>query len=425
MSRGRQKFSVGLMDRSTQSEHAPSHRPRHTALLFLALFAAQAAYLVLVSTLPQVGQEFHVRPEIAGQLGGFSGLSGLVIALWIARRTGSVGVARLLATGTLLLVVGCLCAALANSFVAIAAVQCLVGGSMAAVAAAGTAAALAWPSPEQRAGVLAWSLLGPPAAWILGSPLIGGIADRDWRAAWLLPLGLGVIVLAGLAAGGQPREAEAAVDRLQAISWRPLRRWVAGELLAFTGWNAVLTYASTLLVEVHGFSPRSVGLLLAATVLGYFPSTLLARRYADAHADVMLIGLALAAIPVALALGLFRGQVWLTALLLTALAAINGARGLAGSVRGQQHAPEYPMPVAGARVAILQGAGILGAAVGGAALAIGGWTLFGVAIGAAYVCSAWVQRSVPGGAPRVGRSRIGSAVGNYGNPADVGAQARI
>ncbi|MGH2958129.1 MAG: MFS transporter [Solirubrobacterales bacterium] len=402
---------------STKTEPAPSHRPRHTALLFLALFAAQAAYLVLVSTLPQVGEEFHVRPEIVGQLGAISGLTGLIVALWISRRSGAAGVARQLAVGTVFLIAGCLFAALADSFVAIAAAQCVVGGSMAAVAVASTAAALAWPTDEQRAGVLAWSLLGPPAAWIVGSPLIGGIAERDWRVAWLLPLGLCVIVLAGLAAGRQPREPRAAAHRLQIISSKPLRRWVAGELLAFTGWNAVLTYASTLLVEVHGFSAQSVGLLLAATVLGYFPATLFARSYADAHSEAMLVSLALAAVPVALALGLFRAEIWMTALLLALLAAINGARGLAGSVRGQQHAPTHPIPIAGARVAILQGAGVLGAALGGAALAVGGWTLFGAAIGAAYVCSAGVQRSRP--------LKIGRAVGRYGNPADVGAQAQV
>jgi predicted MFS family arabinose efflux permease len=397
------------------------HRSRDTALLFLAVFAAQSAFLALVSTLPQVGEEFGLGAALAGQFGAVAGFAGFATAIAVARNGSRVGAKRVLALGLLFLIGGSALAALAQSMPAMLIAQTVAGGAAAAIAVGSTAAAFIWPAPGRRAGVLAWVTLGSPGAWIVGSPLVGAVAERDWRLAWILPIGLAATVLLALFATRTPTETAPTSPRSGLVKSNSLRRWAAGELFAFTGWNGVLVFATALFAEEHGISPSTTGVLLAAIVIVYFPATLFARRFVEAHAAAMLQWLAVLAAPTVLAVGAVRTNAIVTSLLIAALASINGARGLAGGVRGQQLAPDRPMAIAGARISMMQAAGISGAATGGAALALGGWPALGIALAAAYLASALVQES------RIEaiRATFGNARVQYGNSADVGAQARI
>ena len=74
------------------------------------------------------------------------------------------------------------------------------GVAVAALTTAGTLAAAEWVSPALRTRTLSWALIGQPAAWIVGMPLIGLLGERSWRYGWLA-LPLAAALAAGSAAG--------------------------------------------------------------------------------------------------------------------------------------------------------------------------------------------------------------------------------
>src|SRR5919108_291269 len=159
------------------------------AVLFLSLFAGQAAVLVLAPILPDVAGEFGVSTATAGQLRSLSGVAGGLAAVGLGVLARRLRVRQLLAGGLALLAFGSLASASAPSFTALAAAQVAIGAGVAAVLSAGVAAAGEWARPQERTRVLSWALLGQPAAWVAGMPLVGIVAEFDWRLAWLvLPL---------------------------------------------------------------------------------------------------------------------------------------------------------------------------------------------------------------------------------------------
>ena len=142
-----------------------------------------------------------------------------------------------------------------------------IGSGLGIVLSAAIAAAAEWAPPGQRARVLSWALLGQPAAWVVGMPLAGVVADVNWRLAWLtVPLVASLVALA--AVRGRPRSAPAAALK---TNWRRLGRnravagWALGELLAFAGWSGTLVYCGALLRRIVWSLPATVGLVLAGS----------------------------------------------------------------------------------------------------------------------------------------------------------------
>ena len=108
--------------------------------------------------------------------------------------------------------------------------QVPVGVAVAVLTTAGTLAAAEWVAPERRTRTLSWALVGQPAAWIVGMPLIGLVGERSWRYGWLaLPL---VAAVAGrdprrvARAGSRPPASRPARARA-ALGDRALARWLA------------------------------------------------------------------------------------------------------------------------------------------------------------------------------------------------------
>ena len=163
-------------------------RPGTAALLFTCLFAVQAAFLTIAPILPELSKEFGVSTAAGGQLRSVSGLAGLAAALIAIAFRHRIGVRRLLTWGLAALTTGALLSSAAPSFAALAAAQVPVGFGLALVLAGGLAAAAEWTAPEDRPRVLAWTLLGQPGAWVAGMPIIGLVADVDWRLAFADPV---------------------------------------------------------------------------------------------------------------------------------------------------------------------------------------------------------------------------------------------
>jgi len=98
--------------------------------------------------------------------------------------------------------------------------------------------------------------------------------------------------------------------------------------------------------------------------------------------------LALAAAATVAVLGAVRPSAWFTLGMFSILSFIAGGRTLAGSARGLSLAPELRLGVTGVRTAALQSGYFVGAAVGGVALASGGYSALGIAFALLFVGAA-------------------------------------
>ena len=363
--------------------------------LLAALAASQAALIVLNPLLPDVASDLGISIATAGQLRTVSGLAAGLAALSSGLFAARVGLRELLLGGVGVLVAGSVVSAVAPNFPVLVGAQALTGLGIGVSYSAAVAATAEWATAENRSRILALALLGPPLAWIVGMPLVGIVGEASWRLAWLVvpvAMAIGAILLLLR----HPRTPPAPVRAgLRAVFAYPgVLRWSLGELLAFSAWAGALVYAGALLVESYGLSISATGLALGFGALVYVPGNLLFRRWVDAHDRRLLVSLALAGAATVAVLGAVRPSFWFSEAMFCCLSFIAGGRTLAGSARGLGLAPELRLGVTGVRTAALQSGYFVGAAVGGAALAAGGYTTLGLAFAALFLGAA-VMHLVP------------------------------
>jgi predicted MFS family arabinose efflux permease len=368
--------------------------------LALCLGASQAALLVLTPVLAAVAEDLDVSTATAGQLRTISGLSAGATALVAGLAASRVGLRELLGAGLALLTLGSAVSAVAPGFAVLAVAQLPIGVGIGLAYSAAVAAAVEWSSPEDRSRVLAVALLGPPFAWIVGMPVAGLVGDVSWRLAWIaLPLAAALVAFVTLARRPSTPPAGARAGLRAVLAQPGVTGWSLGELLANSAWAGALVFAGALFVESYGLSVSVTGLVLGGVALVYVPGNVLVRRWVDEHARVLLVGLALGAALAVAALGAVRIEAWLSFVLFALLSFLAGGRTLAGSARGLDLAPELRLGVTGVRTASLQFGYFVGAAVGGAALAIGGYTTLGLVFSALFV-GATVPHLFPAAAQR-------------------------
>jgi MFS transporter, DHA1 family, inner membrane transport protein len=258
------------------------------------------------------------------------------------------------------------------------------------VLSAGLAAAAAWSSEDQRAHVLSWALIGQPGAWILGMPLIGLVGGVSWRLAWIaVPLVATLVALVAVSARCPDVTTEPGTG-----TWRLLRRspavagWALGELLAFSAWAGTLVFVGAMIVESYGSSPGTAGLLLGLAAVVYLPGNFLARRWIGKRSRIMLVALVLVAAVIVMVLGAYRPSPWGTAAILSALACVAGARTIVGSALGLEVCSQRQVFAMRMRAAATQFGYLLGAVLGGLALAAWGYPGMGATFGALFVLAA-------------------------------------
>jgi DHA1 family inner membrane transport protein len=359
------------------------------ATLLAALAASQAALVVLNPLLPDVARDLDVSIATAGQLRTVSGLAAGAAALMTGLLAARLGLRELLLGGVATLAGGSLLSAAAPVFGILAAAQAIAGIGIGISYSAAVAAAAEWSGPSERSRVLAIALLGPPLAWIVGMPLVGVFGEASWRVAWLVvPVAMAAVagVLLLQRARTPPAPARAG---LRAVLAQPgVARWSVGELLAFSGWAGALVYMGALLVESYDLSIAATGLALGFGALVYVPGNFLVRRWVDSHGRLLLVVLALSAAVTVAVVGAVRPSVWFSVAVFSLLCFIAGGRTLAGSARGLGLAPELRLGVTGVRTAALQSGYFVGAAVGGVALALGGYGVLGLAFAVLFVGAA-------------------------------------
>ncbi len=361
--------------------------PRAVGLTLLAALAAsQAALVVLNPVLPEVAADLGVSVATAGQLRTVSGLAAGATALASGLLATRAGLRELLVAGVAILGVGSVASGLTPGFGVLIAAQALVGVGMGLSYSAALAATAEWSTAETRSRVLALTLLGPPIAWIVGMPLVGVVGEVSWRLALVLvPAVMAAFAVGLLLLHRSTPPARARAGLVAVLAYPGVARWSVGELLAFSAWAGSLVFMGALFVESYDLSIAATGLALGLGALVYVPGNLLFRRWVDAHGRLLLVVLALSAAVTIALIGAIRPSAWFTLGLFSVLCFLAGGRTLAGSARGLGLAPELRLGVTGVRTAALQGGYFVGAAVGGVALATGGYPALGFAFGALFV----------------------------------------
>jgi predicted MFS family arabinose efflux permease len=357
--------------------------------LFLCLFAAQSGLIVLTPVLSKVADDLDVSTAAAGQLRTVSGLAAGTAALLLGTIGRGVSLRRVLAGGAAGLALASLASAASPSFAVLALAQVLLGASVAALLVGGTVGAAEWVPREHRTRVLSWALVGPPAAWIVGMPLIGAIGEIDWRWTWVV-LPLGAAIVAGVAVALRPESPRTTESDslISALRDPPTARWVLGELLASSAWIGTLVFSGALFTESYGATPIVTGVVLAAGAAAYVAGNVSFRRVVACRAHILLVRLSVVlAVGVAL-FGIVRPGLPVSAALFAATAFVAGGRTLIGSAVGLEAAPERRLAVMGARAAAQQLGYFLGAAVAGAAVSAGGYPGFGLVLGFLFLVSA-------------------------------------
>ena len=203
-------------------------------------------------------------------------------------------------------------------------------------------------------------------------PIIGLVAEVHWRLAFLA-LPLPAALLAGLAVAGRPHDApipraETSLRRL--LRRADARRWALGELFANAAWAGTLVFSGALLTEHYGMSTTATGVALAAVAVAY-----LAREPAGGpwHVRSARGGrcwrCSLAAAVHRRADVDVHASPRVTLVLFAASGALVATRTVAGTVYGFSVAGELGREVGTVRAVTTQLGYLVGALVGGAALA--------------------------------------------------------
>ncbi|GAU67735.1 putative major facilitator superfamily transporter [Streptomyces sp. NBRC 110611] len=253
--------------------------------LALGAFAVGTTEVVIAGLLPEIAGDLGVPLPTAGLL-----VSGYALGMVIGAPLLAVLGARAPRKRLLLWLVGLFIAASLLSAVAPGYGVLLAGRVLTALAGGayvGTASVVAAGivAPHRKAGAIAVVFMGLSIANVLGVP--GGTAlgqALGWRATFWAVTVIGVVLLVALAllVPFVPAE-EGAGFRAELAVFRRGRVWRALAATAF-GWApflTVLTYIAPILVDVTGFSERTVPLMLVLIGAGMVAGTPLAGRLAD------------------------------------------------------------------------------------------------------------------------------------------------
>jgi MFS transporter, DHA1 family, inner membrane transport protein len=343
---------------------------------------------VLSPILPAVAADFGVSTTTAGQLRAVSGSVAGGVALAVGLLAAGRSLRSLLLVGLSVLAIASAASAAAPTFALLAVAQAGVGVGLALVLSSAVAAAGEW-EPGRRSKVLSWALIGQPAAWIVGMPIVGAVGDLSWRYAWVaVPLVASILSLAAVATCPRARTRGRSRREGSALRVPGVRGWAMGEFLAYSAWAGVIVFAGAFFIETYAVSVGTAGLLLAAAAIAYLPGNFLARRWVDRAGRWLIIGAVGASAVVVIPFGASQPGVGLSAGMLAVLAFLAGARTIAGSAVGMDSVSGAKIRTMSLRTAAVQFGYLGGAAVGGAMLAGAGYAGVGAAFAVLYLCAA-------------------------------------
>ena len=176
------------------------------------------------------------------------------------------------------------------------------------------------------------------------------------------------------------------------------------ELVAYSAWTAELTYAGAFYIQNYGVDESEVGVLLAlGSIIFLITSTNVARLTERLPRRPLIAGAALCMGALIVPLLNITPSVWFTLGVFCATAFFASVRSTAASALGLAQLPGRPGSMMGARTASAQLGYMIGAAAGGAVLALAdfgalGFVLFaGMGVSALLIARVNDPKSAGGG----------------------------
>jgi predicted MFS family arabinose efflux permease len=256
--------SVAVSDRATTAAGRPA------ALYWLALgtFAIGTEGFMIAALLPTIAADIRVSVAEAGLLVSIFALAYATSSPVLTALTGRVDRRQLLLGSMSLFAVFNMAAALAHSFLALAAARVLLAFAAGIYTPNANALAGALVPAEQRGRAIAIVNGGLTAAIALGVPLGALVGERfGWRMTFV-----GVGVLSALAAVGLARGLQSGIgasmvsaslrERVRAVRNPRVARTLAVTTLWATGSYAVYTYVAPLLYGATPLRGSQIGLAL-------------------------------------------------------------------------------------------------------------------------------------------------------------------
>lgn len=390
---------------------SPSSQPRVwpvVAMMTLTCVTVVTAMTMIAPLLVDLAHDFSISVAVAGQLGTATALPWAITALVAGPTTDRFGRRAMLATALVGLgTVNCL-SALAPSFGVLLALRVLMGVVGGAAPTAMLTVVGDHVPVEQRGSAMGWVFAGFGIAAVIGVPTAGALGGAlGWR--WALAIvGLGVLGVTALvwrflpadvprAASDNPVRAYTQVLRTPGL----LRLLFAntGERVAYVG-NTL--YLPPFLMQTYGLSATQIAPALAAAALGAIAGNVLGGRLADRVNRPLAYATALVtSIVFALPLFLLPGHLGLS----TALAALFGLANGASRPAFQSLASEASTQHRGTAMGLVscssQVGWASGAALGGIAIAVGGYGGIGVLAAVASLYAAGTTLTLRRSAVRV------------------------
>jgi predicted MFS family arabinose efflux permease len=221
-------------------------------------------------------------------------------------------------------------------------------------------------------------------------PVIGLLGDASWRWGWLaVPFAASALALVAVVRHRVDERPHPAAGSWRLVAEdRRVAGWALSELFAWSAWAGALVYAGALFVESYGVSAGTAGLLLGGAAVAYLPGNMAARRHVEGSAVRLLVATAPIAAALVALFGVYRPAVGFSAIVLAALATVSAARTIAGSAYGLQVCAEHRVFAMRIRTAANQFGYLLGSAIGGLALAFGGYGALGASFAVLFVLAA-------------------------------------
>jgi predicted MFS family arabinose efflux permease len=392
------------------SAPAPGHDERTVARSRWALlggnFAIGCGVMAPSGVMNDLVDSLHVTAAVAGQL---ITVGAIVLALGaplLAARVSGSDRRRLLALWLLWYAAGHALAALAPDFTTLAIVRTVTLLGAAVFTPQAGAAIAVMTRPEARGHAITFIFLGWAVASVLGLPMHAYVAETfGWRVALGIVAGMSALaaawVWAALPNGVRPAALSGAQWR-SVFTDRVLMAVVAVTALAGAAQFTLFSYMAPYMRQMLGSTPAQIAALFGVFGVVGLVASVVVSRVIDRFGTARMVALLLALMAVSFALWPLAGHVaWL------ALAIVPWSIGCF-AVQSVQHARLTGMaPTLAPASMSLNSAAIyvgqaIGAATGGAMLAIAGFSLLSWAALAwvvlAIALSQWAAARQPGGA---------------------------
>src|SRR3954449_927794 len=348
---------------------ASTKLPFVVRLLALGTFLMCTTEFLIAGLLPQMADDFGVRPSHVGLL-----IMAFAVGMIVGAPVMALASLRLPKRATLVLALatfgaGHVVAALSGSLALLFAARVLTGVVTGAFWSAATVVATRAVDPSMRTHALGVIGSGVALATVLGVPL-GSLAGEQlgWRGAFWALAAFAVVaaaVIGRFTPGDAAGEAVSLRSELRAL--RSVRLWLVlgGTVLIMGGCMGTFSFISPLLTERSGIPLGLVPLVFVCFGVGSMIGTNGIGRFADRRPVAALIGCALAAGLVLLLLIPLSANPVTAVIVITLLGAVSMAIPTAATGLSVRLAHSAPTLAAAFTVSAFNGGVATGSAIGG------------------------------------------------------------